>query len=173
MYNGGTLEKGISSVNPKCFQKKLSMTLPTGEFHRFRTFHFMVTECEDLSATVKKKYDLTKPRNEHEVELSTHFHFIGNDSCKLYFKLSLNYLIIFFKIASTPSSPAKDTRTPKKGSSKAKAIKQQNGSLIYADINHAEKMGDYSAIDMTKVISIHLHISCCGKLLILFFIFLK
>ena len=74
---------------------------------------------------------------------------------------------------STPSSPAKDTRTPKKGSSKAKAIKQQDGSLIYADINHAEKMGDYSAIDMTKVISIHPHISHHSKLLILFFIFLK
>lgn len=85
----------------------------------------------------------------------------------------LNYLTIFLKIASTPSSLAKDTRTPKKESSKAKAIKQQDSSLIHADINHAEKMGDYSAIDMTKVISIHLYISCCGKLLILFFIFLK
>ena len=74
---------------------------------------------------------------------------------------------------STPSSPAKDTRTLKKGSSKAKAIKQQDGSLIHADINYTEKIGDYSAIDMTKVMSIHLHISHCGKLLILFFIFLK
>ena len=80
----------------------------------------------------------------------------------LYFKLSLNYLTIFFKIASTPSSPAKDTRTPKKGSSKAMAIKQQDGSLIHADINHAEKMGYYSAIDMNYVIFIHTHISCCG-----------
>ena len=97
MYNGRTLEKDISSVNPKCLQKKLSIILLTGEFHWFCAFYFIVTKCEDLSTTVKKKYDLTKPHNEHEVKLSTHFHFIGNNSCKLYFKLSLNYLTIFLK----------------------------------------------------------------------------
>ena len=84
MYNGDTLVTGIPTTlsAPRFLQRRVFITLPHGEFQRFRSFHYMIASVKsrkEVHAGVTQRWDTAKIFHEHVIDIGSHAKYITED----------------------------------------------------------------------------------------------
>jgi hypothetical protein len=73
MYYGDTVATGVPNTRkPSPFlQRRVFITLPHGEYQRFRAFHFMLTTGDEIQAPVNKRWEDSFLTNEHIIDIAS------------------------------------------------------------------------------------------------------